>query len=113
MVVLEIILAIAAVFGVIRLVAGPQDKPSEFDRDIWCADPEERAKRLKVVTAAWKAARKAGKPFANPYTLQRIEAECEAAKSRPWTPQELKPAPREEPPRRLVRRHPMRPATWE
>ena len=85
------------------------DKPTELDADVWDADAETCARNLKLKIEA----RKAGKPYMNPAAAAKIEADCAAAKARPFRADDFKAAPREEGPRRLVRRHPMRPATWE
>ena len=113
MIALELFFWLFVLFGVIRLIGGPADRPSEFDRDIFCADDEERAKRLKVATAAWKAARKAGKPYVNPYELERLEADHRASRSSSWTPTPAGTTKQEEQPRRLVRCCPMHKPHWE
>jgi len=108
MIVIEILLANFLLFGLIRLIADFNDRPSEFDPDVWSADPEERAANLKAKTAA----RKAGKPYVSPTQLARREAIYIAPRSAHME-SPVKPAPQSDPPRRLVRCCPMHKPHWE
>jgi len=102
-----VLLAVGAL--VLWLIFGNGDKPTELDSDVWMPDPEERAANLKLKTEAWRA----GRAYFSPAAIAKIEADCAAARARPFTPTDFKVAVSESSPRRLVRRHPMRPATWE
>jgi hypothetical protein len=96
--------------GVLVLVFffADRDKPTELAPDVWVADDEERALNLKLKTEAWRA----GRPYFGPGALAKIEEDCAAAQSKPFAPHDFKAASPEPSPKRLVRRHPMRPASW-
>jgi hypothetical protein len=98
MIVLEILLAVCALFGVIRFLAGILDRPTELDPDVWVPDLEERAQNLKLKLAAWKA----GKPFTSPRALAELEAAHTAAPGRYWIADDRSVAPRNEETRRLA-----------
>jgi hypothetical protein len=100
-----VLLVVVAVVLWVAHVRG--DKPRELDSDVWVADPEERAQRLTAKTAAWRA----GQTYFSPEAMAKIEVDCAAARSRPWPAGGFKIAdPNAEAAKRLVRRHPMRPA---
>ncbi|MBA2587190.1 MAG: hypothetical protein H0U98_01040 [Alphaproteobacteria bacterium] len=100
-----VLLAVGAV--VLALAIFPKDKPTELDADVWVADPEERARNLKRKTEAWRA----GQAYFSPAAIAKIEADCTAARERPFSPTDFVPAPVQRAPAAPVRRHPMRPAT--
>ena len=107
---MTVVVVLVLAVTLLALFAG-RDKPSELDADVWLADPKERAEGLKATKAAWRE----GRAYFSPDAVAKIEADCVAAKARPWSPDDFLIANlnAELPTRRLVRRHPMRPATWE
>lgn len=57
-------------------ILGPE-KPTELRSDIWDADPEKRARNLKLAIAAWKT----GGPYVNPDAEVRALAALRSARS--------------------------------
>lgn len=93
------------VFGafVVAVILGGDDKPTELDADVWVADDAERAQRLAAKAAAWRA----GRGWISPEELERLTYRGGGSSITVTNPNDVRPA------RRLMRRHPMRPATWE
>jgi hypothetical protein len=85
-------------------------KPHQLDVDVWDNDPEKRARNLRLKTEAWRK----GMRYTNPDELERMQAECELAKSNPYLTSSTMPTPDAGPAkrRRLVRDHPMRAPHW-
>ena len=93
-------------------LANGRRKPTRYDDVIYIpGNPDQTDRNLTEAIAAHRA----GKPYASSYALKKIEADCAAARARPFGPDDFKVANpnAEQPARRLVRRHPMRPATLE
>ncbi len=97
---------VAAIFVgyfVLRYVFRRGDGPNELSAAVWHPDHEERARRLAEARAAWKA----GRPYFSPEAIERLTTPTARGALAIADPNA------EAPERRLVRRHPMRPATWE
>jgi hypothetical protein len=100
--VIWIILAIAVVFTV---MARYGDKPTELQADIWDADPDKRARNLKLAIAAWRI----GRTYINPDRVHDIMTRAGAASG----PIVIATPNAEERPRRLVRCCAMHKPHWE
>jgi hypothetical protein len=98
-----LVLLVAGAF-VLAIIFGGRDDPTELDADVWVADDEERAQRLAAKTAAWRS----GRGWISPEKLERLTYRGGGS-----YPIAVANPNAERPARRLVRRHPMRPATWE